>query len=46
MIWGVLGGGFGFFEGNLNLLKEKKSFQIDKTGLFKESLMNALKYFF
>lgn len=34
MVLGVLGGGLGFFKGNLNLIKEKKHFQIDKMGLF------------
>lgn len=46
MVWRIWGGGFGFFKGDLNLLKERKGFQIDKMGLFKESLMDALKYFF
>lgn len=41
MVWGVLGGGFGFFKGNLNLFKERKPCQIDKMGVFKESLVKA-----
>lgn len=46
MVSGILGGGLGFFKGNLNLLKSKKHFQNDRMGLFKESLMDALKYLF
>lgn len=46
MVWGALGGGFGFLKGDLNVLKERKPCQIDKIGLFKERLIDALKYFF
>lgn len=45
MVWGAFGGGFGIYKGDLNLLEERKPCQIDKMGI-KESLMDALKYFF